>query len=201
MKDSLLIVLFFTIGLLASFMHWIPDFFLHKDWSTYILYVLMFLVGIGIGGDKEALDTLRKVNFKILMIPLAVIIGSVGATLLFGMFVPDMTSTESAAVGAGFGYYSLSSVLINKMHGETLGTIALLANVIREIITLVFAPLLVWTCGKLAPIASGGATAMDTTLPIITKVSGNEYGLMAVFSGVVLTILVPFLVTFILSFN
>lgn len=201
MKDSLLIVLFFAMGLLASFMHWIPDFLLHKDWSTYILYVLMFLVGIGIGGDKEALDVLRKINFKIFLIPLSVIVGSIGATALVAIFLPDMSVVESAAVGAGFGYYSLSSVLINKMHGETLGTIALLANIIREMITLVFAPLLVFAFGKLAPVASGGATAMDTTLPIITKVSGNEYGLMAVFSGVVLTILVPFLVTFILSFS
>lgn len=200
MKDSLLIVLFFTIGLLASYFQWIPDFLLHQDWSTYVLYLLMFLVGIGIGGDKEALDVLRKVNFKIFLIPLTVIVGSVGATALFAWFLPDLSTRESAAVGAGFGYYSLSSVLINKMHSETLGTIALLANVIREIITLVFAPVLVLVFGKLAPVASGGATAMDTTLPIIIKVSGNEYGLMAVFSGVVLTILVPFLVTFILSF-
>jgi uncharacterized membrane protein YbjE (DUF340 family) len=85
------------------------------------------------------------------------------------------------------------------MHGETLGTIALLANVIRELLTLIFAPFLMKAFGKLAPVVSGGATAMDTTLPIITRVSGNEYGMMALFSGVVLTILVPFLVTLILS--
>lgn len=200
MKDSLLIVLFFVVGLLASYLQWIPEFLLHQEFSTYVLYLLMFVVGVGLGGDKEALDVLRKVNLKILLVPLTVIVGSIGSTALFALLVDDLSVTESAAVGAGFGYYSLSSVLISQMHSETLGTIALLANVIREIITLLFAPALAWAFGKLAPVVSGGATAMDTTLPIITRVSGNKYGLVAVFSGVVLTILVPVLVTLILSF-
>jgi uncharacterized membrane protein YbjE (DUF340 family) len=199
MKDSLLIVLFFILGLLASYFNLIPEFLLNEEISTYVLYLLMFVVGIGIGGDKTAFDVLRKVNLKILLVPLTVIIGTLGAVIIFSWFIPDLTMQESAAVGAGFGYYSLSSILINKLHSETLGTIALLSNVIREILTLVFAPALAYFFGKLAPVVSGGATAMDTTLPIITKTSGTEYGLLALFSGVVLTILVPFLVTFILS--
>ena len=80
-----------------------------------------------------------------------------------------------------------------------LGVIALLANLSREIITLIFAPLFVRLFGKLAPIASGGATAMDTTLPIVARFSGKEYAIIAFFSGIVLTVLVPILVPFILS--
>jgi uncharacterized membrane protein YbjE (DUF340 family) len=60
-------------------------------------------------------------------------------------------------------------------------------------------PILVKYFGNLAGIASGGATAMDTTLPVITRYSGKSYAVVAVFSGIVLTILVPFLVTFILT--
>ncbi len=41
---------------------------------------------------------------------------------------------------------------------------------------------------------------MDTTLPIIIKSSGKEYAIISVFSGIVLTIIVPFLVTFILEY-
>ena len=65
MRDSLFIVMFFILGVVVSFYQFIPQFFLHNDISTYVLYVLMFIVGIGIGGDKEALDTLRKINYKI----------------------------------------------------------------------------------------------------------------------------------------
>jgi len=54
--------------------------------------------------------------------------------------------------------------------------------------------------GKLSPIASGGATSMDTTLPVIAKFSGREYAVISVFSGVVLTILVPFIITLIYRF-
>jgi uncharacterized membrane protein YbjE (DUF340 family) len=77
---------------------------------------------------------------------------------------------------------------------------ALLSNILREIITLLATPILVLYFGKLAGIASGGATSMDTTLPVITRYSGKEWSIIAVFSGVVLTILVPFLVTFILKY-
>jgi len=200
MRDSLLIVICFILGVFLSFYQFLPNFLLENDFSSTVLYVLMFIVGIGIGGDKEAIETLRKMNFKIVLVPITVIIGSLGAAALFAFFVNGLTMKECMAVASGFGYYSLSSILISEMHSETLGTIALVANVTREVLTLLFAPFLVIVFGKLAPVASGGATAMDTTLPIIIRVSGNEYGLMAIFSGIVLTILVPFLVTFILSF-
>jgi len=104
------------------------------------------------------------------------------------------------AVGAGFGYYSLSSLFITQLSGEMLGVTALLSNILREILTLLATPLLVQYFGKLAGIASGGATSMDTTLPVITRYSGKEWSIISVFSGVVLTLLVPFLVTFILKF-
>jgi len=104
------------------------------------------------------------------------------------------------AIGSGFGYYSLSSIIISKIRNDTLGVMALLANISREIFTLLAAPLLVRYFGKLAPIASGGATSMDTTLPVIAKYSGKEYAVISVFSGVALTILVPFIIALIYRF-
>jgi uncharacterized membrane protein YbjE (DUF340 family) len=80
------------------------------------------------------------------------------------------------------------------------GVIALLANISREIITLLFTPLFVKIFGKLAPISAGGATSMDTTLPIISRFSGHDYAIVSVVHGTILTILVPFLVSFILTF-
>ena len=99
------------------------------------------------------------------------------------------------AVGAGFGYYSLSSIFITEYKGPELGTIALLSNITREIITLLFAPLLVRWFGNLAPISAGGATTMDTTLPIITRYSGQSFVVVSIFHGFVVDFSVPFLVT------
>ncbi|HRW62512.1 MAG TPA: lysine exporter LysO family protein [Bacteroidales bacterium] len=198
MKGSLIILSFFVAGLLFGMYKLLPDTMLQNDYSLYALYILMFLVGIGVGSNKKTWEIIKSVNFKIILVPLSVITGTYIGVTLFSLLQNNMTITEAIAVGSGFGYYSLSSVLITEVSGETLGVIALLSNIIREIITLLFTPVFARYFGKLAPISSGGATAMDTTLPIITKYIGADYAIISVFSGVVLTILVPFLIAIIL---
>ncbi|MBU2621689.1 MAG: lysine exporter LysO family protein, partial [Proteobacteria bacterium] len=39
----------------------------------------------------------------------------------------------------------------------------------------------------------------DTTLPVIIRFTGKEYGIISIFSGIVLTLVAPFLITFILA--
>jgi len=111
------------------------------------------------------------------------------------------SSSECMAIGAGFGHYSLSSIFITEYKGPELGTIALLSNIMREITALLGAPLLVKYFGKLAPISVGGATTMDTTLPIITRCSGKEFVIISIFHGFVVDFSVPFLVTFLCSIS
>jgi uncharacterized membrane protein YbjE (DUF340 family) len=200
MKNSLIILAFFVAGVLLGISKMLPDQLIKTDLSMYALYGLMFLVGIGIGADKNSWSVIRQMNIKIFLVPLGVIIGTLIGTAAVSIFLPELKLAEVLAVGAGFGYYSLSSLFITQISGETLGVIALLSNILREIITLLATPLLVQYFGKLAGIASGGATSMDTTLPVITRFSGKEWSIISVFSGVVLTLLVPFLVTFILRF-
>lgn len=199
MKSSLIIVSFFIIGVIFGYWQWIPDMALKNDYSSYALYLLMFLVGIGIGADKSALQSLRKLNFKILFVPMAVIIGSLAGGIVLFFLIGEQGIADYLAVSAGFGYYSLSSIFITKYSGEYFGTIALLSNIIRELITLLLVPLMVKYFGKLSSVASGGATAMDTTLPVISKFAGKDVALIAVISGIVLTISVPFIITFIYS--
>ncbi|MFC2151333.1 lysine exporter LysO family protein [Bacteroidota bacterium] len=198
MKGSLIILTFFVLGLIAGIYNFLPEHFLVNDYSIYALYLLMFLVGIGIGSNKKSLSLIKSVNFKILLVPLSVITGTYIGVSIFSLLQDNLSLTESLAIGSGFGYYSLSSVLISEVSDDVLGVIALLSNITREIITLLLTPLFAKYFGKLAPISSGGATAMDTTLPIITKYIGSDYAIISVFSGVVLTILVPFLIALIL---
>ncbi len=198
MKGSLIILSFFTLGLVAGIYELLPDFFTENDYSLYALYFLMFLVGIGIGSNKKSLELIKAVNFKIILVPLSVITGTYIGVSVFALIQDQLSLIDSLAIGSGFGYYSLSSVLISEVSGDTLGVIALLSNITREIITLLLTPVFARYFGKLAPISSGGATAMDTTLPVITKFIGSDYAIISVFSGVVLTILVPFLIAIIL---
>ncbi len=199
MKNSLIILSFFVFGLLLGLNRFLPDGIIDNDFSVYALYLLMFLVGIGIGADKKSWQIIRKTNIKIVIVPLSVIIGSLSGAALVSLLLPSISVKSSMAVGAGFGYYSLSSIFITQISGETLGVIALLSNIFRELITLVATPVFVVCFGKLAGIAAGGATAMDTTLPVITEYSGKEWTVISIFSGVILTVIVPFLVPFILN--
>lgn len=199
MKNSLIILACFSTGLILGISEKLPDLILQNDFSTYALYVLMLLVGIGIGADRNAWTVLRTKKLKIFLIPAGIVAGTLAGTGIVSLFLPDLKLNEVLAVGSGFGYYSLSSLLITEIHSEMLGVTALLSNILREIITLLATPLLVQHFGKLAGIGAGGATSMDTTLPVITRYSGKEWSIISVFSGIVLTLLVPFLVTFFLK--
>ncbi len=199
MKGSLTILSFFTLGLIVGRYTPVSEWLSTVDYSSLSLYLLMFLVGISIGSDTRSLQALKSMNLKILLIPLATIIGTAIGVWFISIFVSRYSIKELMAVGAGYGYYSLSSIIIRNSHSDALGVVALLSNVIREIITLLLAPLMAIYFGKVAPICSGGATSMDTTLPIISRASGKEYAIPSLIHGIILTILVPFIVTLILS--
>jgi uncharacterized membrane protein YbjE (DUF340 family) len=166
--------------------------------SRWLLIALLFLVGMDVGCNKEVLRDLRKMGVKILVLPLAITAGS----LLGGVAVSllqDVTIYESLAVASGMGYYTLSSIILTQAVGSTLGTLAFLSNIFREILTVITCPVLA-RISRLAPVASGGATSMDTTLPVIIQCTSKTVGILAVISGVVITLLVPFLVSFFAHF-
>lgn len=199
MKGSLIILGFFASGLLLGYFDLLPCWLLHKDGTLIALYILMFLVGVGIGADKRSIEIISSSSIRFLFVPLITITGTYAGVSLLWLFLSGYNYFDLLAIGSGFGYYSLSSIYIAELRNESLGVIALLSNVMREIITLLFTPWMVKYFGKIAPISSGGATSMDTTLPIISKYSGNDYAIISLYHGTLLTILVPFLVSFLLS--
>ena len=195
MRSSLIIVGFFILGSLLGYFGVVPTSFLEGDISFYALGALMFCVGVSLGSDPETLKSFKKINPRLLLLPLLTIVGTLVGAAIVGMLLPNRSVVDSMAVGSGLGYYSLSSIFITEFKGAELGTIALLSNISREILALLLAPVFVKYFGKLAPISAGGATTMDTTLPIIMKFSGKEYMVLSVFHGFVTDLSVPFLVT------
>ena len=195
MRGSIIITLFFILGTLCGFLQLIPFDFSENNVSFYALCALMFCVGLSVGNDPQNLRNFRSLNPRILFLPVMTILGTLAGCFVVGLLLPERTPAECMAVGAGLGYYSLSSIFITEYKGAELGAIALLANIGREIFTLLFAPLLVSWFGNLAPIAAGGATTEDTTLPIITRTAGEEFTLISIFHGFVVDFTVPFLVT------
>lgn len=195
MKGSLIIVGFFVLGALCGVYHLIPYDFTQSKLSFYALCALMFSVGVSVGNDPQTLRNFRSLNPRLIFLPVMTILGTLAGCAVVSLFLSHRSVTDCMVVGAGFGYYSLSSIFITEYKGPELGTIALLSNITREIITLLFAPLLVRWFGNLAPISAGGATTMDTTLPIITRYSGQSFVVVSIFHGFVVDFSVPFLVT------
>lgn len=160
---------------------------------SYALMMLLFSVGIEVGTNKTVFRKIKEYHIRILVIPLGVAVGSIAGGLLLGLML-GIPLHEAGAVASGFGFYSVSAVILREMGGSQLGTVAFMTNMIREVLSFLLIPLVAKYCSNYAAIAPSGATAMDTTLPAIAKATNQETALMAVISGVVLTALVPILV-------
>lgn len=199
MRDSLVIVGFFIVGITLGLLDVLPFDLADTDVAMYTLYALIFSVGFTVGNNPDILRSFRKLNPGLALLPVMTILGTLAASALLGLVLPGRSVPDTMAVGSGFAYYSLSSVIITEYKGAELGTVALIANIVREFITLVCAPLLVRWFGVLAPIAAGGATTADVTLPAITRFCGEKYTVLSMYHGFVVDFTVPFLVTFFCS--
>ncbi len=196
MKSSLAILCFFLAGIVMGRTGTAPAILGNETLLSYALYALLFIVGISIGFDTRCWRILRELHIRVLLVPVSIMLGTFAGALAVSPFITGYSTREVLAVGVGFGYYSLSSIMIAQMGDSVLGSVALLSNIIRELMTLLLAPVLITCFGKLGPVAGGGATAIDTTLPTIIRFAGEKYGIIAVFSGMFLTTAVPFLVSF-----
>ena len=195
MKGSLIILFFFCTGVLLARLGLIPTYLLEHDCTVYALWLLMLLVGISIGSDRRLGEILRTLRPRVLLLPLATTVGTFAGTALVSLFL-TYSMSECMAVGAGFAYYSLSSIFISQYKGPELGTIALISNIARELITLLLTPLLARHLGPLIPISCGGASTMDTTLPVITRYCGKEWIFVSIVHAMILDFSVPFWVIF-----
>lgn len=196
MKGSLIIVGFFILGIVAGLSGMVPESIIDGDLTFYALCALLLCVGIGIGSDRNIVTKFKSLDVRMALLPLGTALGTFAGSLVVSFILSGRSPLDCLAVGSGFGYYSLSSIFITEYKGAELGTIALLANIIREMVTLLLSPVLAKVFGPLAPISSGGVTSMDTTLPIIMASSGEQYSAVSIFHGFILDFSIPFLVTF-----
>lgn len=204
MKGSLLVLVFFLIGCLLGIADMLPLDKLQSNLTLYILYALMLQVGISIGCSKNLKSIVSQLRPKFLLIPLATILGTLLFSALASLLLARWSVFDCMAVGSGFAYYSLSSILITQFKEASLGlqlatelgTIALLSNIFREMMALLGTPLLCKYFGKLAPISAAGVNSMDVVLPMITRYSGSDMLPVAILHGLLIDMSVPFFVSF-----
>ncbi len=169
--------------------NWVSGF---SSATTWLLGLLLLFIGLDLGRSANIFSAMQSMGWSLLLLPLGIIVGSIGAAVAVTFMWDAMAWNEAAAVASGFGWYSLSSVIISEVHGPLLGAVAFAANILRELIAVVLTPLL----GRwpLVAIAPGGATAMDVLLPVISRSAGRQYVPLAFFSGAVLSLAAGLLV-------
>ena len=163
------------------------------------LDVMIFIAGIEIGSNRGILKRICNVHSALLAlaIPFAVACGSICGALLLG-HIAGLSAYDSLLVGGGLGWYCFSSVVFSAMYSTEIGTVAFLANMMREISGFFLIPLLV-RVHKFLALAPSGAATMDSGLPVVIKYTNLHVGMYSFINGLVLTLIVPVLISWLLS--
>ncbi len=184
------------LGIVTGYIALPPEYLPMMDHvSTLLLGMLIFSVGIDIGGNKGALKDIREKGKMLGGLTTAVIIGSALGGLATG-WIFDLPANTSLAISAGYGWYSLSGIILKNMASAEIGAIAFMSNVFREMLAFVLIPFLALRVNHLTSLAPPGATSMDTTLPIISRATTPDISVIAFLNGLILSTLVPILVPF-----
>ena len=183
-----IVILGFVIGAL------VPEFegINYGAVTGWVLNALLFMIGVQFAQSGLSLRS-AFLRADTLIVPLATVVGSLAGGLVVALLF-DLSAGKGLALSAGFGWYSLSGVLISDMGDAMLGSAAFLANMIREALALVLIPVLAVTKRPYTAVGVGGATAMDVTLPLVEQCIGPDAVPVSFTSGALLSLLVPVLV-------
>ncbi len=162
-----------------------------EQWASGLLYLLLLLVGMQLRCGDISLKSvlLNRQGFRVALL---VIISAWAGGALAGWWL-DLPLYQALALASGFGWYSLSGILVGDQLGPVLGSTAFLLDLGRELLAIVLIPLLVRRSAA-AAIGLGGATSLDFTLPVIERCGGVRCVPVAVSSGFILSLAVPVLI-------
>ncbi len=159
---------------------------------TIGLCLLLFFVGIDIGKNKNVFQDIKRTGALFFIVPIGVAVGSLIGAIAVG-YLLGYPLNESGAIGSGLGWHTLSSIIIAPYSSE-LSVLAFLTNVMREVFAIALIPIIAKRIGFIEAIAPAGATAMDTTLPIISRNTSGDTAILSFSTGLILSMLVPILV-------
>ena len=197
MSIILVILVALIIGIVAGVLGIVPPT-VESNLDTLImvmLCLLLFVIGLDMSQNKSVIKEIRRIGWRMILLPVFIAVGSILGALVAGL-IGGMDVRYAMAIGAGFGWYSLSAVMLTGLVGAQIGTMALLSNIFREMLSIVIMPIVVKYFGRIAAIAPGGATTMDTTLPVVVRYAGSEMSVISFVSGFTLSMLVIVLVPF-----
>ena len=159
---------------------------------SFGLYLLLFMVGMDMGKQGTFLSDVRTAGFQVLLVPVAVCLGTLVCAAAAGLFLP-LGVKDSMAAASGMGWYSLAPTLLAP-YSLSVSAVAFLSNVMREIFSIIAIPFVAKYVGYVECASLPGAAAMDTVLPVVVGATHERITIYSFTSGVVLSLAVPILV-------
>ncbi|HDS8779211.1 TPA: lysine exporter LysO family protein [Klebsiella michiganensis] len=161
--------------------------------SEYTLIFLLFLIGIQLRNNGM---TLRQfvLNRRGMIVAVVVMVSSLLGGII-NAFILDLPLKTGLAMASGFGWYSLSGILLTESYGPVIGSAAFFNDLARELLAIMLIPGLVRRSRSTA-LGLCGATSMDFTLPVLQRSGGVEIVPAAIVHGFILSLLVPILMAF-----
>ncbi|MEG2295884.1 MAG: lysine exporter LysO family protein [Oscillospiraceae bacterium] len=197
---TLLIVICLLVGIFAGYFFISPEIAaLSGDISNIALFFLLFFVGISIGSNKEALKSIRYIGFKVLLVPLGTIIGSLLAGAVCSLLL-KMSLQDGLGIGMGLGWYSLSGGLLTDLSNSSIGTISFLSNIVRELLAVMLLPMLAKYTNEYTALAPAGVNSQDMVIPMYIKCVGQDKVVIALFNGICCSFAVPLIINIIYLF-
>ncbi len=161
-----------------------------SDASEYTLIFLLLLIGIQLRNSGMSLRQIilnRRGMVIGSIVTVSSLLGGVVNALLLGLPVK-----AGLAMASGFGWYSLSGILVTESWGPVIGSAAFFNDLGRELIAIMLIPGLIRHSRSTA-LGLCGATSMDFTLPVLQRSGGIEIVPPAIVHGFLLSLLVPIL--------
>ena len=158
--------------------------------SEYTLIFLLFLIGIQLRNNGMSLKQIvlnRRGMIVAAVVVVSALVGGAISALLLGL--PIKTGL---AMASGFGWYSLSGILMTESYGPVIGSATFFNDLARELIAIMVIPGLIQRSRSTA-LGLCGATSMDFTLPVLQRSGGVEIVPAAIVHGFILSLLVPLL--------
>ena len=160
--------------------------------------LILGVIGFSLGLTGEIAEHLKHVGIKVIVIPLLAVAGSLAGGVLYGC-VSSLTIAESAAVSAGFGWYTLAPGLITEAGHTVAGAVSFMHNVMREVLGIIGVPMFARVFGYLECTAVPGVCAMDICLPIVEKSTRSDIIVYSFMAGLFMCIAVPVLVPLLIA--
>jgi len=187
--DSLRLCFVVVAGFLLGLTQW--------HWLTYAsqaseaaLIFLLLLVGAQLGNSSL---TLRQIvlNRRGMLVASVGAIASLGGGMMAALCL-GLPLKTGLAMASGYGWYSLSGIVLTDSFGPVIGSAAFFNDLARELCAIMLIPTLVRS-NRSAALGLCGATSMDFTLPVLQRSGGLDMVPAAVVHGFLLSLLAPVL--------